>query len=476
MARVLKECARVEKSFDADAVHDLRVALRRCRSMADGLREVDPHPAWRKMKKSSGKLFGALGDLRDTQVMREWVERLAPEGDPVRGRMLELLAEQEQQGRAAAERALKHFDRKDWRGWSRELPERARRVVRDTAVCRLLALERFEDAHELDRRARRNRSRTAYHRLRIGIKHFRYTVENFLPHRYAEWGPDLKQLQDLLGEAHDLDLLWAALRRTGEIFDAAARIRWRGWIETTRESRLAEYRGRVTGPASRWPVWRAELPEGRKLERAAMAKLCRWASFLDPDPAHAGRVAAMALEVFDDLDGAGSPALLHDSRARRILEGAARLHDVGRAEGDAGHHKASYRLIQDLTPPRGWTNEDMRWLALIARYHRGAEPRPNHEGYGALSPDEQRGVAWLAAILRFADSFDSEHNGRITRLEARSSAEAIFVAARGYTHDLLSAATIAQKKHLLEIVSGRPVIVRAEDMRRTPSALASKAS
>ena len=45
MERVLEECDRASVEFGADPVHDLRVALRRCRSMADGLRVMDPDPA-----------------------------------------------------------------------------------------------------------------------------------------------------------------------------------------------------------------------------------------------------------------------------------------------------------------------------------------------------------------------------------------------------------------------------------------------
>ena len=47
-----------------------------------------------------------------------------------------------------------------------------------------------------------------FHRLRITIKRFRYIVENFLPLQHAAWSDDLKHIQDLLGDVHDLDVLW----------------------------------------------------------------------------------------------------------------------------------------------------------------------------------------------------------------------------------------------------------------------------
>src|SRR5208337_4327091 len=60
----------------------LRVALRRCRSLADGLIAIDPDPNWKAMKKAGKRLFQRLGDLRDVQIMMEWLEKLEPH--PVR--------------------------------------------------------------------------------------------------------------------------------------------------------------------------------------------------------------------------------------------------------------------------------------------------------------------------------------------------------------------------------------------------------
>src|SRR6202044_751027 len=76
MERVLEERDRAGAGLDVDAVHDLRVALRRCRSLADGLMAIDPDGSWKQMKKAGKKLFQALGELRDMQVMEEWIEKL----------------------------------------------------------------------------------------------------------------------------------------------------------------------------------------------------------------------------------------------------------------------------------------------------------------------------------------------------------------------------------------------------------------
>src|SRR2546429_9350815 len=64
MERVLEECDRVSAGFGPDPVHDLRVALRRCRSIADGFIALDPDPAWKEMKKAGRLLFSRLGELQ----------------------------------------------------------------------------------------------------------------------------------------------------------------------------------------------------------------------------------------------------------------------------------------------------------------------------------------------------------------------------------------------------------------------------
>ena len=71
---MLEECDNTAADFSADPVHDLRVALRRCRSMADGMMASDPAPEWKEMKKAGKQLFQRLGDLRDIQIMMEWID------------------------------------------------------------------------------------------------------------------------------------------------------------------------------------------------------------------------------------------------------------------------------------------------------------------------------------------------------------------------------------------------------------------
>jgi CHAD domain-containing protein len=460
MERVLDECDRASLDFSADAVHDLRVALRRCRSIADGLRVIDPDPNWKEMKKAGRRLFRELGELRDAQVMEEWVRLLGDPNDPVTNALLQFLASREAHLKQQAATALQEFDRKQWRRWIASLPRRAARMRPGSAVFKHLALERWTEAYELHRRALRTRSQVAFHRLRIGLKRFRYIVENFLPEQHEAWRDDLKDLQDLLGEVHDLDVLWSTALQVNAFPDAESRSKWHARIIEERTRRIEKYRSKMLGKTSLWPVWRVQLPVGKQIESAALSRLKLWASFLDPDFKHSTHVARLALQLYDGLPAKQTPADSEPADQRTILQVAALLHDVGRSKKQKGHHKATYKLIERLTPPLSWSKQKMHCVAIVARYHRGALPRVGQSTLLGLSAGERQQVLRLAGILRLANAFDSQGDHRIQRLEVHPQNGFIEISAQGYSPRDRTAENVAAARHLVELVYRQPLIVR----------------
>ena len=478
MERVLVECDRAAAGFDADAVHDLRVALRRCRSLADGVMAIDPDSSWKDMKKSGRKLFQALGELRDMQVMAEWIEKLSDISDPVAIKLLNHVHTREAECKQHAFKDLHPFDRKQWRQWSRSLPQRAARVRPGSVVYLHLALEKWTAAYDLHKRALRTRSQVSWHELRIGIKRFRYTVENFLPRQHALWGGDLKELQDLLGEVHDLDVLWATAVEIMAFPDVESQSRWREKLNVERAKRIERYREKMVGQQSLWRVWRAELPSGPQLGAAAMSRLRVWAGYLDPDFTHSQRVAQLALLLYDGLKDAGlvttglvapkpgAPNLEHDSRA--VLQAAALMHDVGKAQGAENHQKTSYRMIRGLARPLGWSARELELAAVVARYHCGALPRPRGKTMQRLELADRAIAMELAGVLRLANALDTRHERKgkenesenEPRLEVRLQDRFVVVRAMGYSALDRSAEGVAAARHLLESVLRRPVLVR----------------
>jgi len=504
MLQVLEECEHVSGDFGADPVHDLRVALRRCRSLADGLMALDSDPDWKAMKKAGKRLFQRLGALRDVQVMMEWVEKLAPveatvaqarveralpsassgqalpalpssqqnnepisnSADPAALALLEMLRRRELEQQHEAQSALEEFDRKQWRQWSKSLPARAAGIRQGSSLFKHLALERWSEARELHNRALRNRSQVAFHTLRIGIKRFRYIVENFLPVEHKAWSNDLKEIQDLLGEVHDLDVLWSTAVSCQVFADEDSRKRWRETILSERVKRIDGYRAQMIGPDSLWQVWRAGLPQGRQIEVLATRRMKLWANGLDPDFPHSERVASLALQLYDGLLAWGWQPAVDAASARSSLLAAALLHDVGKSEGQKGHHKTTYDLIRAHGNPLGWKPPDLQRAAAVARFHRGALPTRTHKTLRDLLPDEQKATFQLAAILRLANAFDAPHDGRIRRIQIENEGirtkgnEALMIAAEGYSPFGPSAQTIAAERHLLETVLHRPIAVK----------------
>ena len=480
MDRVLVECDRAAAGFEADPVHDLRVALRRCRSLADGMRAIDPDSSWKDMKKAGKKLFQALGELRDMQVMQEWIEKLSDSHDPADSVAVKLLNHvhvRESVCKQLAFKDLDQFDRKQWRQWSRTLPQRASRVRPGSAVYLHLALEKWTAAYELHKHALRTRSQVSLHQLRIGIKRFRYTVENFLPRQHALWGGDLKELQDLLGEVHDLDVLWAAAVSCQVFHDANSRNRWHQRILSERSKRIEAYRAKMIGEDSLWQIWRAALPQGKQIAVLATRRMKLWATGLDPDFAHSERVASLALQLYDGLLAWGWRPAVDAASARSSLLAAALLHDVGKSEGQKGHHKATFDLIRTRGNPLGWKPGELQCAAVVARFHHGALPTRKHKTLRDLLPDEQKAAIQLAAVLRLANALDATHDGHIRRLQIENvqvktrGNEALIITAEGYSPLGPSAQTIAAERHLLETVLHRPVVIKPmkNPLPRSPS-------
>lgn len=465
--RVLEECDKASAGFAADPVHDLRVAIRRCRSMADGFLSVDPDPAWKDMKRLAKPLFSSLGELRDAQVMSEWVTKLSASGDAVSESLLAALADKETALKTAAQEALADFDRERWETLNAHLAKRTDRVPLEGLVFQHLALERWTEAHELHRQALRNRTAVGYHQLRIGIKRFRYTVENFLPSRHQQWAKNLRDLQDALGEVHDFDVLRAMIRAHADI-PAEERLRWNTRIMEERQKRLDFYRQIMLGKNSLWNVWRAELPSGAALEEAALEKLRSWASFLDPDTAHSAHVTRIAQELFDGLSQCGMLNLAPEYR--RILTAGAILHEVGRHKSTAGHLKRAYRMIRQMKPPLGWTEEEMQCVAVVARYHRGALPAAGNSSFVGLSKKRRAALMPVIGVLRLANAIDDDHKQSILRvsIERRNGTAVLY--GQGLQERSPSAERIARARYLLETVCGLAILIRPLPAKTATSA------
>lgn len=458
MDRVIFELDNIRSSPGADAVHDLRVAIRRCRSVAAVMEEVDPDPAWPAMRKVARKLFRGLGALRDAQVMEEWVKRLAPETDPLRPHLQAVIESNEPKLQENALRVAAKFDQKSWRRLKRKLQQRAHLVPIGSLSAECLALERFESARELHAKALRTEKPKPWHALRTGLKRFRYTVENLLPEQYAAWSDNLKRLQDMLGEIHDLDVLAGVVKKSEFLETEDALKLWQEIIDRQRNERIETYRQLTLGKTSLWHIWRSGLPTNGRVEAAALARLHATTRAVDPHVRHTSQVSRIAVALYDAFKRSGAAPAFGDPCLHRVMLAAARLHGVGEAHAGKSPQKAARKFLLGLALPPGWSNEEWELLALAVRYHRGAEPRTKSGPFSKISPEQQNSVRALAGLLRLARALRKSGVLSGAGLRAEKSTDAIVVRVSGLPDDVETAARLAAGKHLLEEYLRMPLI------------------
>ena len=198
------------------------------------------------------------------------------------------------------------------------------------------------------------------------------------------------------------------------------------------------------------------LPPLRERRASSVETL---AARTDPDPAHSAHVAALADQLFIDLQ----PVFELGGQEREWLACAARLHDIGFAIAERNHHKHGAYMVQhgDL---KGFWPEELAILSQVVRHHRGKAPDPaKHETFAALPPWHQAVVLKLAAILRLADALDRRRDRRVGSARLRLSGDGVSLTVRHEQgrEDLgPELEAVADKGRLLERLLGRSLRIR----------------
>ncbi len=214
------------------------------------------------------------------------------------------------------------------------------------------------------------------------------------PKRLAELGPVGEKRADTIGPGSLVVRVLMEEAGIEELFPCERALR---------EGVVADY---ATRNAPRLESRTEDIADPR---RRSVEFLARRVGALDR---HARQVARLSLLLYDAL----LPLHRLEPRDRELLEYAALLHDAGYWISAERHHKHAYYLITE-GPLEGFTREEIRVIALTARYHRGKLPRGRHEDFTRLSPDARRRVISLAALLRIADGLDRSHAGLVKAMD-----------------------------------------------------------
>jgi exopolyphosphatase/guanosine-5'-triphosphate,3'-diphosphate pyrophosphatase len=152
-----------------------------------------------------------------------------------------------------------------------------------------------------------------------------------------------------------------------------------------------------------------------------------------------------------------------DRTLERQLRAAAILAKIGNAVSYSRHHVHSHYIISnsDLT---GFTHDEIESIALVARYHRKAEPRMTHPEFARLSPIRRSNVELMASILRIATGLDRSHDQCVEDLSVSNRSEMITITVRGDEKAVnnvdLNIQTAQARSQMLSEFLGEPVVIR----------------
>jgi exopolyphosphatase/guanosine-5'-triphosphate,3'-diphosphate pyrophosphatase len=189
-----------------------------------------------------------------------------------------------------------------------------------------------------------------------------------------------------------------------------------------------------------------ELADGVVQSATAVAEKYRC------DLAHAGLVADLSVQLFDELQREHGLA----RRSRLLLRVAGLVHEVGSFVSGRAHHKHSYYLISNAEI-FGLTGEELEVVALVARFHRRACPRRSHLEYVALPRDKRVVVSKLAALLRVADAMDRGHAQQIRRIRTERRGEELVIHVHDAADLTLERRAMTKKADLFEDIYGMTV-------------------
>jgi exopolyphosphatase/guanosine-5'-triphosphate,3'-diphosphate pyrophosphatase len=166
----------------------------------------------------------------------------------------------------------------------------------------------------------------------------------------------------------------------------------------------------------------------------------RWDSILKAvehyhvDKTHALQVREFAMQLFDALRN------VHrlPSEYREWVSAAAMLYEVGDYVNRNGRHRHAHYIIAN-SEILGYTPQQRRVLAAVARYLGKSTPVPTDRLMKGLSPADQRLVPKAVSLLRLARALNLGRSGAVktVRVEVRSAEVRLkLVAKRGAGTDL----------------------------------------
>ena len=121
-------------------------------------------------------------------------------------------------------------------------------------------------------------------------------------------------------------------------------------------------------------------------------------------------------------------------------------------------------MFRKISPPPGWTKQDLLFTAILARFHRRALPYPDHTKLRGLDAPLRQSLIRLAAIFRLADAFRASRTARSAGCKWRT-VQGFCHPRRGLFRSRPGAVQALEARRFLEFVFQRSVHILAPGTR-----------
>ncbi|MBF0531732.1 MAG: hypothetical protein HQL23_01405 [Candidatus Omnitrophica bacterium] len=178
------------------------------------------------------------------------------------------------------------------------------------------------------------------------------------------------------------------------------------------------------------------------------------------DLRHVQHIAEMSETLFD---GFKETLGLKKSDLLYLLL-ASYLHPIGMFIYNRAHHKHTEYIISNLNLFR-LTDEEIKVIACIARYHRRGLPADSHLVYQSLAKDKQILVQKLSSILRISNALDRAHKLKVKKLQVEfTRGQDIVLQVRVEGNFVLEKLEFIDKKEMFEEISGKKINLKIQSI------------
>jgi len=197
---------------------------------------------------------------------------------------------------------------------------------------------------------------------------------------------------------------------------------------------------------------------GRAVESERWESIKRAVEHYRVDLQHALHVRESAVLLFSSLKS------VHHlpPEYQEWLSAAAMLYEVGDYVNRNGHHRHTYYIISN-SEILGYTPQQRRIIAAIARYLGKSRPTPGDGPMNSLSPEEQENVTKASALLRVARALNLGRTQAVAHVAilARSGSVAMKLTPRGKASVDLELWAIEKDRSYFREVFGRELSAAA---------------